>query len=198
MSVFLCNSTENCSWGFSWESASVVWIVALCVTWPWLFQRVETAATPVNFGVRSCRWQFFINMVNDRKHCTSEVIHHMFSNSKSGTSTINGVKYVHSQCIKCRGSLTRYVILLVAHAPGMPGTFSPPPRVRDLGMHHGTCVTHVPWCMLGSLTSGFLWRQWWGKRSRQCRRMHNPQFTHLVTSPCQGSSGNLTFWILFQ
>ena len=24
--------------------------------------------------------------------------------------------------------------------------------VSDLGMHHGTCVTHVPWCMSGSLT----------------------------------------------
>ena len=24
-------------------------------------------------------------------------------------------------------------------------------------MHYGTCVTHVPWCMPGSLTSGFLW-----------------------------------------
>ena len=47
----------------------------------------------------------------------------------------------------------------VAHAPGMPGTF---PRhqlqrkllVSDSGMHHGTCVTHVPWCMSGSLTRG--------------------------------------------
>ena len=26
--------------------------------------------------------------------------------------------------------------------------------VNDPGMHHGTCVTHVPWCMSGSLTSG--------------------------------------------
>ena len=26
--------------------------------------------------------------------------------------------------------------------------------VSDLGMHHGTCVTHVPWCMSGSLTRG--------------------------------------------
>ena len=50
-----------------------------------------------------------------------------------------------------------------AHAPGMPGTFSPPPRVSDPDMHHGTCVTHVPWCMPGSLTSGFLWSRWWGK-----------------------------------
>ena len=23
-----------------------------------------------------------------------------------------------------------------------------------------SCVTHVPWCMLGSLTSGFLWSRW--------------------------------------
>ena len=44
-----------------------------------------------------------------------------------------------------------------AHAPGMSGTFSPPPQVRDPDMHHGTCVTHVPWCMSGSLISGFLW-----------------------------------------
>ena len=26
--------------------------------------------------------------------------------------------------------------------------------VSDPGMHHGTCVTHVPWCMPGSLTRG--------------------------------------------
>ena len=56
------------------------------------------------------------------------------------------------------GPLARYVILWVAHAPGMPGTFSPPPRFSDPDMHHGTCVTHVPWCMSGSLTSSFLSR----------------------------------------
>ena len=49
------------------------------------------------------------------------------------------------------------------HAPGMPGTFSPSPQVSDPDMHHGTCVTHVPWCMSGSLTSGFLWNRRWGK-----------------------------------
>ena len=46
-----------------------------------------------------------------------------------------------------------------AHAPGMPGTFSPSPQVSDPDMHHGTCVTHVPWCMPGSLTSGFIWNR---------------------------------------
>ena len=43
------------------------------------------------------------------------------------------------------GPLARYVKLRVAHAPLMPGTFSPPPRVSVPDMHHGTCVTHVPW-----------------------------------------------------
>ena len=46
-----------------------------------------------------------------------------------------------------------------AHAPGMPGTFSPSPHVSDPDMHHGTCITHVPWCMPESLTSGFLWNR---------------------------------------
>ena len=41
------------------------------------------------------------------------------------------------------GPLTRYVKLRFVHAPGMPGTFSSPPRVSDPDMHHGTCVTHV-------------------------------------------------------
>ena len=30
--------------------------------------------------------------------------------------------------------------------------FQRKPLVSDPGMHHGTCVTHVPWCMSGSLT----------------------------------------------
>ena len=28
------------------------------------------------------------------------------------------------------------------------------PHVSDPGKHHGTCVTHVPWCMSGALTRG--------------------------------------------
>ena len=56
------------------------------------------------------------------------------------------------------------------------GTFSPPPRVSNSNVHHGTCVTHVPWCMPGSLTSGFFWSWWRGKHSRQTRRMRSLQF----------------------
>ena len=59
---------------------------------------------------------------------------------------------------------------------GIPGTFSPPPRVSDPDRHHGTCLTHVPWCMPGSLTTDFLWSWWRGKLSRHSRRMRNPQF----------------------
>ena len=61
------------------------------------------------------------------------------------------------------GPLARYVKLQVGHAPGIPGTFSLPPLIFAPDMHHGTCVTHVSWCMPGSLTSSFLWSQWPGK-----------------------------------
>ena len=81
------------------------------------------------------------------------------------------------------GPLPRYVKLRVAHAPGMPVTFSLPPWVSDPDMHHGTCVTHVPWCIPGSLTSGFFLRRWQGKRSRHSRHMRNPQITYLVRGP---------------
>ena len=91
------------------------------------------------------------------------------------TSTHRYIPKNYTQCSRY-GPLTRYVKLRVAHAPGMPGTFFPPPRVSDPAMHHGTCVTHVPWCMPRSLPSGFLWSRWQGKRSRHSRRMRNPQF----------------------
>ena len=81
-----------------------------------------------------------------------------------------------ANCEYAHGPLTRYVKLQVTHAPRMPGTFYPPPWVSDPDMHRDTCVTRVSWCMLGSLSSGFLWSRWQGKRSRHYRRMRNPQF----------------------
>ena len=53
--------------------------------------------------------------------------------------------------------------------------FSPPQRVSDPDMHHGTCVMHVPWCMPETLTCGFLWSRWRGKRFRHSRCVRNPQ-----------------------
>ena len=82
------------------------------------------------------------------------------------------------------GPLVEYVNLRVAHAPGMPETFSPQPRVSDPDMHHDMCVTHVLWCMSGSLTSGYLWSRWREKRSRHLRRMRNPHF-HVSGKRCK-------------
>ena len=92
----------------------------------------------------------------------------------------------------CNGPLTRYVKLLVAHVPGMPGTFSPPLRVSDPSMHHGTCVTHVPCCMPGSLSSAFLWSHWRGKRSWHSRCMGNPQFQVSGNSPIEHPRGRVS------
>ena len=79
------------------------------------------------------------------------------------------------------GPFARYAKLRVAHAPGMPGTFSPPPRVSDPDMHHDTCVTHVPWCMPGSLISGFIWSRW--RENVTGIPGTAPNFTYLVRGP---------------
>ena len=70
------------------------------------------------------------------------------------------------------GPLVRYVKLRVAHAPGMSVTFSQPPRVSDPDMHHGTCVTHVPWCVPGSR---YAFKSIAGKLPQHSRRMRSPQ-----------------------
>ena len=84
----------------------------------------------------------------------------------------------------------------------MPGTFSPPSRVSDPDMHHGTCVMHVPWCMSGSLTSDFRWGRWRVKRSRHSRRMRNTRFYletngMWVPSPLSNSIGVLLRVVFF-
>ena len=55
------------------------------------------------------------------------------------------------------------------------------PLVSDPGMHHDTCVMHVPWCMSGSLTSG------------EGENVHGipgacatPNFMHLARGPLSG------------
>ena len=79
-------------------------------------------------------------------------------------------------CGWCKNKARHISITWVAHAPGMPGTFTPLPRISNPDMHHGTYVTHVPWCMSGSLTSGFLWSRWREKYSQHSWRMRNSQF----------------------
>ena len=74
------------------------------------------------------------------------------------------------------GPLTRYVKLLVAHAPGIPGTFSPPPTSKETASqrsrHASRHVRHARAVMHVGITNP----RWRGKRSRHSRRMRNPQF----------------------
>ena len=60
------------------------------------------------------------------------------------------------------------------------------PSVSDPGMHHGTWVTHVPWCMSGSQPAVA------GKRSRHSRRMRNPQFYVSGKTPITWTVAKLT------
>ena len=46
-------------------------------------------------------------------------------------------------CIIVHGPLVRSVKIRVTHTPGMSGTSSPPLRVSDPGLHHGTCVAAI-------------------------------------------------------
>ena len=85
------------------------------------------------------------------------------------------------------GPLARYVKMWVAHASGMPGTFSLPPtsnettswRPRHASRHvrHARAVMHV----------GLAYSQWQRKRSRHSRRMRNPRFY---------LSGKRPYWML--
>ena len=80
------------------------------------------------------------------------------------------------QLIFCYGPLARYVKLWVAHAPGMPGMFSPLPtsketaskRSRHASRHvrHARAMMHV----------GIANPRRRGNRSRHSRRMRNLQF----------------------
>ena len=64
------------------------------------------------------------------------------------------------------------------------------PLVNDPGMHHGTCVTHVPLCTSGSLTRGGRENQPGIPGARTTRT-----FTYLVRGPlktCQSCTQNVS------
>ena len=86
---------------------------------------------------------------------------------------------VISECVNhfCHhGPLTRYVQVWVAHAPGMPGTFSPSPTSKEstsmLSRHASRHVRDARAVMHVGIANP----RWWGKRSQHSRRMRNPQF----------------------
>ena len=90
------------------------------------------------------------------------------------------------------GPLTRYVKLRVAHAPGMPGTFSLSPGSKETAssqsrhaprhVRHALAVMHV----------GIANPRWRGKHFRHSRRRCNGQFYVSGKRPMQ--QGSLCMW----
>ena len=84
----------------------------------------------------------------------------------------------------------------VVHAPRMKGTFSPSPRVSDPDMRHGTCVTHVPWCMSGSLNNGSLWSRWRENFPGLPGACATHTFMYLARDPCKIMTCHFAFrWV---
>ena len=80
-----------------------------------------------------------------------------------GTGTLENRKKSSSHCnVSLHFQWASYQICKIAGCAcaGNAGNVSPRRRIQrkllvsDPGMHHGTCVTHVPWCMSVSLTHG--------------------------------------------
>ena len=73
------------------------------------------------------------------------------------------------------GHLARYVNLRVAHAPGMPGLFSPPSTSKETSSkrsrHASRHVRHARTAMHIRIAHP----RWWGKRSRHSRCKRNSQ-----------------------
>ena len=74
--------------------------------------------------------------------------HRKGDNNNNKKNILNGMNFsdIHVQLL-CHGPLVRYIKLWVAHAPGMPGKFSLPPRVSDPDtravMDAGECATRT-------------------------------------------------------
>ena len=78
--------------------------------------------------------------------------------------------------IHYNGSLTRYARSRVAHAPGMPGTFSPPPTSKETASLRSWHASRHVRLARAVMHAGIANLRWRGKRSRQSRFMRKPQF----------------------
>ena len=93
-----------------------------------------------------CLLLLFYIITSLRKSATIQRFYQMKSHPNCSPEKITIHFYLSfpKNKLSCNVPLARHVKLRAAHAPGMPGTFSPLPWVNDHDMHHGTCVTHVP------------------------------------------------------
>ena len=71
---------------------------------------------------------------------------------------------------------TRYSKMLVAHAPGMPGAFSPPPTSKESASYRSRRASRHVRHARAVMHSGIAYPRCQGKRSRHSRRMRSRQF----------------------
>ena len=74
------------------------------------------------------------------------------------------------------GFLTIYAKLRVAHAPGMPGTFSLPPTSKENASQRSRHASRHVRDARAVMHVGIAIPRWRGKRSRHFRRMRKTQF----------------------
>ena len=93
------------------------------------------------------------------------------------TSNLKRVIYdsIHAMLSITHRPLIRYVKLRIAHAPRMPGTFSPPPTSKETASKRPRHAWRFVRDARAVMHVGIANRLWRGKRSRHSRRMHNPQ-----------------------
>ena len=91
--------------------------------------------------------------------CTTEVICHLFEDSLIPRAWYH-MDRVDSRFAPSQWASYQIRQIVGCACSGNAGNVFPrhrlqrKPLVSDPDIHHGTCVTHVPWCMSGSLTCG--------------------------------------------
>ena len=106
----------------------------------WNFNRYSSIFIHENvFETSSAKWWTFCLSLN--------VIRKIFGVISCTATAPVPLPVPVSSSVLVHGPVIRRVKFWVAHAPGMPGTFSSLPTSKET-------VTHVPWCISGSLTRG--------------------------------------------
>ena len=109
----------------------------ICVTWPKWINTLKPKKWPTQ-----CRWHFEMQLKNF---------------SMLNRVSLKFVFEVPLTLSRHNGPLARYVKLRVAHAPGMSGKFSPPPRVSDSRGQYVDAFINASWTTICRLTKIERW-----------------------------------------
>ena len=125
-----------------WYAQSNHNLLALC----WIYTSFKIIKT--RFMLLSYRHEYMVVVFMGK-------VSHAISMHSNGSINFIGIELLHTAWASCQMRN-----IAGCACAGNAGNVFPrrqfqrEPLVSDPGMHHGTCVTHVPWCMSGSLTCG--------------------------------------------